>query len=67
MIKRRQRQQQAVPCRMDPGEVKEGVTLPVKIANAGLLLLGCIRDLVVIGAQGADQAQLVGRRGIENE
>ena len=59
MVERRDRQQKAGPGRVHPGEVDERIALALDVPDAGGLLLGRVRDLVMVAAERRHQAELV--------
>src|SRR6185437_4711041 len=62
-----QREQDSRTHGVHPGKVAEGILLAIAVANAERLLIGIVGHLKVICARRADKADLVVRRGIQDE
>src|SRR5436853_586453 len=66
VIERRDSQEGPRTNRAKPGNIVEAVTLPLKIVDAGGLIVGGIRNLVVILSNGTHDTELVrGRRFVD--
>ena len=52
---------------MHPGKVGERIALTVEVTYPGELLVGCVRNLVVVPAERGHHPQLVARIDVENQ
>src|SRR5439155_9529401 len=67
VIERRESQHKPRSGGVNPRKIHKRVALPVEVADTEQFLRGRIRDLIVVPSKRADQSQLVGGRGVEDQ
>src|SRR6266849_9817069 len=67
MVERRERSENSrIDC-VHPGEIPEDVPLALNIAHTDELMIGCVRNLKIVGSGRSDEAKLICLRRVENQ